>query len=62
VYKAFFRCEVLGGALRHSAETPAVGWFTEAALPPLSLDRVTAAQVALMLRHRDDPGLPAASD
>src|SRR5512138_3186477 len=40
VYKLFFLCEVTGGALRTSTETPGVDWFARRALPPLSLDRV----------------------
>jgi len=62
VYKAFFRCDLVGGALSRSAETPEAGWFEEGALPPLSTDRVTAAQLAMVFRHRDAPDLPAAFD
>ncbi len=62
VYKLFFRCEVVGGALRASPETPGVDWFARGALPPLSLDRVVPSQLERLFRHRDDPGLPADFD
>ena len=45
VYKLFFLCERLGGAARPSGETDAVAFFAPDALPPLSLDRVTPAQL-----------------
>jgi ADP-ribose pyrophosphatase YjhB (NUDIX family) len=61
-YKLFFRCEVTGGALRPSAETPAVDWFPRDALPPLSLDRVLPAQVARLFAHLDAPCLPTDFD
>ncbi len=62
VYKLFFLCEVTGGALRTSAETPAVDWFRRDALPPLSLDRVLPAQVERLFQLREQPGHPADFD
>jgi ADP-ribose pyrophosphatase YjhB (NUDIX family) len=62
VYKLFFLCEVTGGALRTSAETPGVDWFRRDALPPLSLDRVLPAQVDRLFHLREQPGLPADFD
>jgi len=62
VYKLFFLCEVLGGTLRTSFETPGVDWFPRAALPPLSLDRVLPSQVERLFAHRDDPALPTEFD
>lgn len=44
-YKLFFHCEILGGELTPSDETPEVAFFDPAALPPLSLSRITAAQI-----------------
>lgn len=61
-YKLFLRCEVLGGALRTSHETPAVDWFARDALPPLSLDRVVPSQLERMFTHLDHPALPADFD
>lgn len=62
VYKLFFLCEVTGGALRTSTETPGVDWFTRRTLPPLSLDRVLPAQVERMFQLRELPGAPADFD
>lgn len=62
VYKLFFQCEVTGGALRESYETPGVDWFRRDALPPLSLDRVLPTQVERVFQHRDQPTLPADFD
>lgn len=61
-YKLFFRCELLGGTLRASHETPAVDWFRKDALPPLSLDRVVPAQLERMFAHLADPSLPTDFD
>ena len=62
VYKLFFLCQVTGGALRESFETPEVDWFRRDALPPLSLDRVIPTQVERVFQHRDQPTLPADFD
>ncbi len=62
VYKLFFLCQVTGGALRESFETPGVDWFRRDALPPLSLDRVLPTQVERVFQHRDQPTLPADFD
>ena len=45
VYKLVFLCERLGGVARTSDETDDVAFFAPDALPPLSLDRVTPAQI-----------------
>lgn len=45
VYKAFFGCEILGGELAPSIETPEVGFFGRDELPPISTARVTADQI-----------------
>ena len=58
-YKLFFRCDLVGGAEAASEETSAVGFFAEDALPPLSLGRVTEAQVHRMFEHARDASLPA---
>lgn len=54
-WKLFFLCELLGGTARESHETEAVGFFDESALPPLSVGRVTAAQIAHMFEHSRHP-------
>ena len=61
-YKLFFRCELEGGAPAASVETAAVGFYGENDLPPLSLGRVTEAQVRRMFEHARDPSLPTDYD
>ncbi|MEJ1960906.1 MAG: NUDIX hydrolase N-terminal domain-containing protein [Gammaproteobacteria bacterium] len=61
-YKVFFLCELTGGAAGTSIETDAVDFFAEDALPPLSVQRVTAGQLALMFRHQRDRSLPTDFD
>ncbi len=62
VYKLFFLCEVTGGALRASLETPDVAWYPRDALPPLSLDRVLPAQIERLFALGAAPGQPADFD
>jgi ADP-ribose pyrophosphatase YjhB (NUDIX family) len=57
VYMLYFICELTGGAARPSAETDAVDFFPEDALPALSLARVTEAQIRRMFEHRRRPEL-----
>jgi ADP-ribose pyrophosphatase YjhB (NUDIX family) len=61
-WKAFFLCEITGGAPRGSYETDAVGFFDCDALPPMSLGRSTPRQVARMLEHWRSRELPADFD
>jgi len=61
-YKLFFRCDLEGGAAAASIETAAVGFFAENDLPPLSLGRVTEAQVHRMFEHSRNPSLPTDYD
>ena len=56
-WKAFFLCELTGGAARGSYETDAVGFFDPAELPAMSLGRSTPAQVLRMRVHWRDRGL-----
>lgn len=49
VYKLFFHCEILGGELTPSEETPEVAFFDPTGLPPLSLSRVTPEEIARCL-------------
>ncbi len=62
VYKAFFRCEITGGAPALSDETDGVDFFALSALPPLSIDRITAAQIARFFDHARHPEWPTDFD
>ena len=62
VYKLAFLCELVGGEPQTSAETTAVDWFSEDRLPPLSLGRVTAEQIARWFQHWRQPELPTEFD
>lgn len=61
-YKLFVHCEIVGGELRPSDETPEVAFFEPAKLPPLSLGRVTAAEIHRCLELIRNPTLPADFD
>jgi ADP-ribose pyrophosphatase YjhB (NUDIX family) len=54
IYKMFFICEIIGGTATPSNETSEVGFYSLSELPPLSLGRTTAAQIARMFQHRDN--------
>ncbi|PBQ09415.1 NUDIX hydrolase N-terminal domain-containing protein [Pseudomonas syringae] len=62
VYKAFFLCELLGGKLRPSLETPDARFFDEHHLPELSTARVTHEQIAMMYQHLRNETLPTYFD
>ena len=62
IYKLMFICEIIGGAAQPSNETSEVGFFSLDNLPPLSVGRSTVAQIELMFRHRDNPGLATEFD
>lgn len=62
VYKLFFHCEITGGTLTPSAETPELGFFDPAVLPPLSVARITEGQIRRCLKLIADPSLPTDFD
>jgi ADP-ribose pyrophosphatase YjhB (NUDIX family) len=62
IYSIFFICEITGGAARASNETSEVGFFARDALPPLSLGRITAAQIHRMFHHAEHRELAADFD
>ncbi len=62
IYKLFFRCEIVGGAPASSVETDGVGFFSLESLPPLSLSRVTAAQLERFFQHEQHPDWPTDFD
>ena len=58
VYKLFIACALVGGEAAPSAETAAVGFFREDALPPLSETRVRPHQLARMFALHRRPHAP----
>jgi ADP-ribose pyrophosphatase YjhB (NUDIX family) len=62
IYKMFFICQLTGGSARASIETSEVAFFARDALPPLSVGRTTASQIARMFEHAENPDLPTDFD
>jgi ADP-ribose pyrophosphatase YjhB (NUDIX family) len=62
VYKLFFIGIVTGGEARQSSETDGVGFFSEDAIPPLSISRVNPSQITHLFEHRRKPDLPTSFD
>ncbi|WP_340372855.1 NUDIX hydrolase [Peribacillus sp. FSL E2-0218] len=58
VYKIFIQCEVIGGQPREGVETSAVGFFAENALPVLSIERNTQAQIDMAFKSVRKPDRP----
>jgi ADP-ribose pyrophosphatase YjhB (NUDIX family) len=61
-YKVFFICRLTGGAAAHSTETDGTGFFSENEIPPLSLTRVTPAQIRHMFEQFRRPEWPPSFD
>ena len=62
VYKLFFLCQLVGGKATASHETDDIGFFTEDALPNLSLGRVTESQIVRLFEHSRHPNWPTDFD
>ncbi len=62
LWKHFFLCALEGGEPRESIETCGAEFFAATELPPLSIGRVTAAQIAHMFEHSRDPQRPTTFD
>jgi len=62
LYKLFFECELLGGSPAESIETVGARFFGEDEIPPLSLPRVTPAQIARFFEHHRHPEWPTDFD
>lgn len=65
VYKAFVRCEIIGGTIQtDTSETTGVRWVHRDELPnlPLSTDRTTLSQLEQMLAFASQPDLPTLCD
>ena len=62
-FKCFFLCEEIGGSLAHDLhETLAADFHPLKDLPPLSLPRITAAQIDSLVQVARDPTRPALFD
>jgi len=62
IYKLFILCELQGGEATTSFETTDVGWFSEDAIPPLSIARTTEQQIARFYEHHRNLDLPTDFD
>jgi ADP-ribose pyrophosphatase YjhB (NUDIX family) len=62
VYKLLIRSEIQSGAPRPSLETLEVAFFSENAIPDLSIARVTPSQIARCFEHLRHPEWPADFD
>ncbi len=62
IYKLFFLGTIVGGEATPSVETTEIGFFGEAELPPLSLERITPDELARTFAHRRDSTLPTEYD
>jgi ADP-ribose pyrophosphatase YjhB (NUDIX family) len=62
IYKIFFRCELIGGAPTTSVETDGAAFFHKGEIPPLSVRRVTASQIARFFEHFQNPDWPTDFD
>ena len=60
--KLFVLCEIVGGEAETGTETTGVGFFAEDDLPPLSEDRITPEQIALLFEFYRNPGKPTVCD
>ena len=47
IYKVFVLCRLIGGRFKQNIETSESGWFSLDALPELSLERNSMAQIAM---------------
>ncbi len=62
VYKLFFLCDLSGGEPACGDETDAVDFFAEDRIPPLSLTRVTEAEISHLFGHHRHPEWPTSFD
>jgi ADP-ribose pyrophosphatase YjhB (NUDIX family) len=62
IFKAFFICELTGGAAKENLEISEIDFFPLDALPELSLPRVTEWQISRMFAHWKNPELPTEFD
>jgi ADP-ribose pyrophosphatase YjhB (NUDIX family) len=61
-FKIIFLCEITGGEANPDHEIMGVDFFGRDALPPLSANRTSPAQLVECFAHLDDPARPTAFD
>jgi ADP-ribose pyrophosphatase YjhB (NUDIX family) len=61
-YKLFFLCDIIGGSAHAEEETDAVDFFSSDSIPPLSMTRVTPADIARLFEHFHHPEWPTEFD
>lgn len=61
-WKAFFTCEIVGGAARPTMETSGSRYWDPEEPPELSQGRVTATQLSRLLALHRDPAAPTSFD
>ncbi|WP_330960643.1 NUDIX hydrolase [Photobacterium sp. 53610] len=62
IYKLFFLCDYISGDPSENLEISEVAFFDRHSIPPLSLSRVLAEDIAMMFCHDDDIRLPVRTD
>lgn len=62
IYKHFILCQLVGGQATTGIETSEVQFFSEDALPPLSLGRNTESQIHLAFKYLHNPEEPVYFD
>lgn len=55
IYKLFFLCDWVGGKAQDNLEISEIGFFAPDALPPLSLGRVSADDIAMLFEYSAHP-------
>jgi ADP-ribose pyrophosphatase YjhB (NUDIX family) len=62
IYKIFFECELIKTSFKENTETLEAGFFQLNALPPLSTDRTTEAQIRMCFDAREKEIIEPAFD
>lgn len=62
IYKFFFLCEITGGSAKVSNETSEVAFFSEDAIPQLSMSRTLPHEIKMCFEHYRNPQLPTVYD
>ena len=62
VYKIFIQCEITGGEPIAAFDILKVAFFSQNAIPELSVDRILRSQIDLMFEYLANPGKLAVVD